>query len=163
MKKKLSENICPWRNDDKYQVSADQHDHVSKRDWYVSAVYDNKGSPENVFNYRTLSQLACNYFHNQTTCEFLLQYFIISAICNSIDFIDYMLRGFYFAKILFYRTNCQKSNIFLMKIHIWIIVFIGDYEYCPGGPKFMLPRSNTKWNIEPPTFIFWEHSTFTCF
>ena len=48
----------------------------------------------------------------------------------------------------------EESNIFLIKIHIWIIVFIGDYEYCPGGPKFMLPPSSTKWNIEPTTF--WE-------
>ena len=52
---------------------------------------------------------------------------------------------------------CLLHQYFSIGIHIWIIVFIGDYEYCPGGPKFMLPPSSTKWNIEPPTFIFWDN------
>ena len=119
-----------------------------------------------MLNYRTLSQSTCNYFHilwrylSIFDDLWYLQFWPVLPLAISCQTL-YALRGcnFILRKILFYRTNCQKSNIFLMKIHIWIIVFIGDYEYCPGGPKFMLPRSNTKWNIEPPTF--WEkHSTF---
>ena len=72
------------------------------------------------------------------------------------------LDNFRWEIIFFYQITSllysyQNSNILSLKIHIWIIVFIGDYEYCPGGPKFMLPPSSTKWNIEPPTFIFWDN------
>ena len=63
---KLSKNICPWRNNDKYWVPADQGDHVHKREQCsITGLCPNQ--PATTF----------------TFCGDIYQYLMISDICNS--------------------------------------------------------------------------------